>query len=223
MKLPVLLLACLLLGSCSDLKEKLGIDQPKAEKVTVPPDEATATERETITQTLQKISDLAAALGVSKKFDSIPVIVTTENPLKTNRVGYCQWDGDGNGVYIAINRSLFLTDPYMKLDWVFATLLHEIGHCYFHRQHNTDAVSKPGYKIYVTVSDTFGGTVHDGRIFPVSMMYSDGYGGGTKFNAIPNFQRYYVAEMLGLDRVQSVDELPQRFTGIEVIPAGPND
>lgn len=215
-----LILLCVPLMSCSQIGQQLGIEH-QAYNIVVPNDESTAYERKIIKRTTKRIESIAHSLGKDETFNSIPVLVTTEDPSVTKRWGYCQWDENSNGVFIVLNREVFQKDlENTRLHFVFGVLLHEIGHCYFGRKHDTAVIKKEGYKINIETFDADGGTTITIDEFPVSIMYSKSSLVGSPLTGVPtSLERYFVAELLGLQRVSSVEDLEQLpgvyFTNID--------
>jgi hypothetical protein len=216
----ILILLCAPMMSCSQIGQQLGIEH-QAYTIVMPNDESTAYERRVIKRTTKKIEAIAYNLGKEETFESIPVLVTTEDPSVTKRWGYCQWDENGKGVFIVLNREVFQKDlENDRLHFVFGVLLHEIGHCYFGRKHDTAVIKKPGYKISIETFDADGGTTITIDEFPVSIMYSKSSLVGSPLTGVPtSLEHYFVAEILGLQRVSSVEDLEQLpgvyFTSID--------
>lgn len=181
-----------------------------------PSDEATSEERKKINETLEHISEIANKFGYKNDFNSIPVLVTSENVKVTGRIGYCQWDENRRGQYIFINRENFESDKRSSyLQNVFQVLLHEIGHCYFGRDHNPNVIKKPGYVAKVEVYDSTGGVDLFEMGFPVSIMYT-GHSelcsgncpeGSSPIGAVKDFESYFVSELLGVQQTLSADDL----------------
>lgn len=188
-----------------------------SEQFEMPADEATAEERVKIIETLKHISEIAMNKGYNEKFESIPVLVTSENIAETGRLGYCQWDQDHKGQYIVINRENFERDkqqPYLQT--VFSVLLHEVGHCYFGREHDHRLIINSGYIAKVEVSNSVGGSRFFESGFPLSIMYVGSGGllcsgdcpeGFSAFGSIPEFQDYYVSELIGTQKSLSVEDI----------------
>jgi hypothetical protein len=216
----ILIILCVPLMSCSQIGQQLGIEH-QAYNIVMPNDESTAYERKVIKRTTKKIESIARTLGRDLKFNSIPVLVTTEDPTVTKRWGYCQWDENEKGVFIVLNREVFRKDlEDSRLHFVFGVLLHEIGHCYFGRKHDTAVIKRDGYKISIETFDSEGGTTITIDEFPVSIMYSKSSLVGSPLTGVPtSLENYFVAELLGLQRVSSVEDLEELpgvyFTSID--------
>ena len=162
----------------------------------MPLDEGTPLEHAEITGALTRISDLTEKFGKRREFDAIPVIVVTEDARKTDRVGYCD-----SLPFIALNRSLFVRD---KVNSSLApVLLHEIGHCYFHRGHFNGMIVKPGFSfVFYDNSDPMHQRMY---LYPgicQSIMCAH--------SANPvQLLEYYVGELLGRPRATSVADMEQ--------------
>lgn len=191
---------------------------PQNRKEAIPTDDATVEERATIEKTMSHLTELFKANGYTGNFDSMPILVTSEDPNETGRVGYCDELGLGTGRYIVINRWTFEQD--MEDDSkseVTATLLHEIGHCYFARGHDHDLISSADYVINLEYSGERGGTqiIVDG--IPATVMYVTPQERPNSSVVTSNreLQTYYVRELLGLERIQNMNDL-NRFKSVKV-------
>jgi hypothetical protein len=180
---PVIALLCL--SGCSKPKWTY---RPQA----VPKDEATAEERKQIDDALMKISDLTEKFGTRREFKNIPIVVTTEDARAHKRDAYCA------GSFIALNRGLF--DKNTVFPHMPTILLHEIGHCYFGRGHDSQVFSKPGFNVVFYKHDLW----HPGSEYQVNVcatvMCKDGY---LPFPLL----EYYVGELMGRPRVKDISEL----------------
>lgn len=184
----------------------------------VPTNEATKLEEDRIDLTLQEIEQISADLGRPRKFRSLPIVVTSEDPIATNRLGFCSSLGFGDNGFISINRAVLKDDTERnRLDYLFGVLLHEIGHCYFNRIHEDTVVQKPGFRFEVEVTDSVGGTTLYLDAFPVSIMNVAGDSASEMIRVPSAFKRYYVAEIMGIERLESVGEV-EKFPGVRLIP-----
>lgn len=194
-------------------------------------DESTEEEREKIKTTLQMIHELALESGYEKDFSAVPVYVSSENINVSQRLGYCVWDRDRNGTYIVLNRENFTSEKERpRFKQVFAVLVHEIGHCYFKRDHNSDLLTKTGYALNVLVEDDEGGTKFIEPGFPLSAMYTFKQPNCTapcqefssRMPEVEAFQRYYVHELVSDVRILSAADVEklgsakwEKWTGAE--------
>lgn len=169
-----------------------------------PIDEATHEERVQIEETLAEISKMASDHGVIEDFKSIPILVTSESVEETKRLGYCQYayvdeTGKATDSYIAINRRQFEEDKKnSKYRPLFRTILHEIGHCYYFRNHEVSTITKSGcsFKLlngndenYYTVTS----------FIPATVMYVDIVDGeqySSPLTEYKPFQAFYVGEIM---------------------------
>lgn len=177
-------------------------DSPDA----VPRNEATPEERAKIEKVLLEVSDLTAAHGARRMFNKIPVIVITEDGAKTDRGGYC-FTGSVN--YIAINRVVINRGPGEAS--LFDLLLHEIGHCYFGRDHDSAVLTKPGAQIAVHTGIFMHQAVGLYNQICVSVMCTVG-------GSIPyELRQYYVNELMGGPRARSVSDFA-KFAPLSYLP-----
>lgn len=203
---------------CSDLPNLLGMESQIYTKA-IPSDEATSEEKEKIELALSKIESIATELGYDKKFRKLPIIVQATSLSMGRNSGYCAWDQNGDGRYIALNRSIFASDPSAnRFDFLFGVLLHEIGHCYFRRGHESRVFKKEGFRISVEVTDESGGTQISLDEIPVSIMYTKTSQESFLLIKVPlNFQKYFVSEVLGVARINSDSDLAN-IPGVHLIP-----
>ncbi len=195
-KLTCLVLACLVFFSCAKLKEPKTV---KVSQLVVPADEASASERQIIDKTLTEIEGVAASLGRPQQFRRIPVLVSSEELASNHRFAAC-FSEEGQGRFIQVNRKVLDRESELQerrdhLSTLFQVLLHEIGHCYFAREHSDESidlrrheVSKASYR-------------YSGRSLNFSSMHS------RNVFMIDQLRSYYVAELLGLVPVPSIEAL----------------
>jgi hypothetical protein len=211
------LFLCFCLAGLISCNKDVNLLKSELNEYAVPADEATPAERQEIDDTLASISQKAAQYGYFNDFKSIPVLVTSEDSTVTGREGMCQWDKNYRGIFIKINRRVFDRDRSLgRFRAVFSVLLHEIGHCYLGRQHETTLLTEKSSHLQVEVTDKMGGTdfVEDG--FPVSVMTvlhskncTENCEASSRLPSIPELQDYYVAEVIGFSRINSLRELAQ--------------
>lgn len=177
----------------------------------MPTDFATTAERAAIQSSLSAISEMMAKLGKPNKLDRIQILVM--KPTRQKLHGICVQRKKSR--YILIARSVL--DKHLSEDTsnevderLFMVLLHEIGHCYFGREHDDALVaSVPGSSL--TTETVRGRTIHmfQRTEVPASVMHSTGAEGH-------GLKEYYVAELLGLARARNWKDL-ERY-GAKVVP-----
>jgi len=174
--------------SCGKGPESSGIDLPK--------DSVTAAEKLKIqTATARIEADLKEA-GVSIKLDTVPVIVSDFGDHVT--MGRCYQDSKGTPIAIVLSHAVLSFDaPDEDFEpWYLTVLLHEIGHCYFNREHEDDMIYPNGQMIFGKLA------AHSreqgwGALNP-SVMNTSG-----ERNLLKVLRAYYVKEIAGLDRAHS--------------------
>lgn len=147
----------------------------------------------------------------------IPVVLT--DPADLGQPGsdaYCFYE-NGAPSYIAVRPDLF-NEPYDSWSPTevrgYQVLLHEIGHCAFGRSEENAFVGIPNR--WIVLSETTGlGTQVDVKFdsIPTTVM------------AIPSdrnymtssLRRYFIRELLGLDRVRSYADL-SRYADVRTLP-----
>lgn len=179
-------------GACGEYGRDSG--QP------IPVDQATSSDRLRIQETLGEIEELIASFGVPVDFKSIPIVVTDD----MEAAGVCQRDPSGSRTYIGIhslimnigNPSFGTTSP------LFDVLLHEIGHCYFGRNHDDTQIERDGADIIIVETGPGWRREIPYASVPASIMISE------VSVALPvSLKRYYVGELLGKYRATDATEL----------------
>lgn len=155
------------------------------QSIVLPGNQASEKEAEIIGAVVEKIQKDFDELGVNVNLRSIPFHVTTLDP---KIAGICVYRSNGSPVGIAVNHSVLKnweveTPEHYGL--IYRVLLHEIGHCFFRRQHEDDELFIPGL-------DTI----------EISVMKDYG-----RANTLKELWPYYVREVAGLDRLQSAEDL----------------
>lgn len=180
-----LILAALLMCGCGE----------KEDKIEIPPDLSTAEQREKIALVVDDIQSQLQSAGVKVNLRALPIVVRDIEPA-----GYCQWDDEHRGVYIALDPEIFAdpkfsaADPFVPA--YYHTILHEIGHCYFGRPHETANLELAGKRIYFNSV-----RAHFAEI-PLSVMNN------VNWISIPtSFRDYYVREIAALTRIQTFEDL----------------
>jgi hypothetical protein len=212
------LFSLILNSGCSDFKNPFGLNSQIISNQ-LPIDEATTEEKQKIDQALTKIESLASELGYENNFRRIPVVVIAGGPPIGKKSGYCSWDENRSGQFIVLNRTIFATDSSPnRFDFLFGVLLHEIGHCYFGRTHDSRVFKKEGYRILIEVVDESGGSEISMDEVPVSIMYTKSSQESFVLIKVPQtFQKYFVAELLGLAQINSDEELVS-IPGVRIVP-----
>jgi hypothetical protein len=104
----------------------------------VPANQASPQVRAEISDELVQLEKDFDSIGVKINLHEMPVVVS---PLPFGVVGRCQYGEKEKGVYIILSPLLFPREEFLPLDAFMyekdfvRVLIHEIGHCYFHRQH----------------------------------------------------------------------------------------
>ncbi len=128
--------------------------------------------------------------GVEVVLRSIPYHVTSSLP--DNIAGICVYQENGRPVGIAINRRVlndWMIESATHYGFLYKALLHEIGHCFFGRDHDDG---------HLEISlDLFTENSMD-----LSVMISGGLARTPKV-----LWPYYVKEIAGLDRINTQDDL----------------
>jgi hypothetical protein len=176
----------------------------QTETQTLPPptDEATADQKTMVDNTLTKIEATTASLGQPRSFRSVPVIVTTEKRYLSEAKGACIKIG-GRPQFILVSPAVLEFEkrlsPESKSSTLLPVLLHEIGHCYFNRSHDSSKIDHEGSDISLLTKSNTGEEVV--QSLDASVMTPD--------NLVMERQleRYYVAEVMGLAKARNLEAL----------------
>ncbi len=207
-----LFLCVLALLSCtSQPSESTGAGAGTGAKSTlvIPADEASAEERAEIESALREIESVAAELSAPRDFHRLPVIVTTAENF-TDHPAACVSE-NGEGRFILLKPSVIEQEKEERKSGrhsaLLRVLLHEIGHCYFGREHETAQIQSPGYVIEI---ESAAGPIYYHSL-DVSVMVKESL-------VIPTpLERYYVAELLGLTRAESLADIAA-FAPLKYLP-----
>lgn len=154
--------------------------------------------------------------GILINLHRLPVIVG-----KIKNRGECHYDKNNKPRAIVLNRNLFPSKDSALIEATFVqVLLHEIGHCYFDRQHKkTSGISTNGKTIALPTEAYVPGwgadrvIIHD-KGLAVSIME-------TPFKSIlpKALRKYYVAELAGKDKARTIEDL-KKYTDYDVLEDG---
>lgn len=207
MKILALVFATILLSGCGAGKP----EKTKGSPFVIPPSEANASETADLAATLAEIEAITLKLGRPQRFNTVPIIVTSEDSKKSHRIGYCRFNRRHR--FIAVNRKAFERQADFSSEIpnrrLFRVLLHEIGHCYYNRDHDNTLLSKPGLNIGVELESTSTSkkfAIYQGLCASIMCDKSQKLG-GTPFE----LREYYVAEMLGIKRATDLAALEKHM------------
>jgi hypothetical protein len=188
-RISALLFTALLVTACGHGGN--GAAQPA--NLPVPTDEATPEQRAAIDATLSRIEGVTAELGHPHRFRAIPILVTTDNKYITDAKGACVKVGT-RPQFILVRPSVLKFEldqaPDSPTTSLFPVLLHEIGHCYFAREHDPALIRTDGSLISMTRAD--GSVAQPFEALEASVMHPE------KTQMYVEFEHYYAAEVMGL-------------------------
>lgn len=177
-----------------------------------PSNQASSLMKSEIDEELIRLEKDFQDVGVDIDLQKLPVVVA---PLPPGVVGRCQYGKRNTGIFIILSPALFpRTGDYLPLDAdlfekdFVRVLLHEIGHCYFKRDHEEPSyLEDPGHSFELT---------HEGRsvVFdriPRSLMPAE-----STYRMPKALRRYYVAEMAQKADLETPEVLGQ-FTEYLVV------
>jgi len=195
------LLIIFLLISCGNGKA------PKA----LPFNKASKSEQVTLNKVLENIQ---------KDFDSLAIKVDLKkirysvNSLGGKHVGICYRRKNGQGIGIAIDHTVFLSEVESENYYgrIYNILLHEIGHCFFNRNHEETYLDLQGQQMTLTVdAATNSRYVYQQFVKSIMIPYE-------AFVLMPKvLWPYYIKEIAGIERVEHVDDL-KKYTDLALSP-----
>lgn len=156
----------------------------------MPADQATPEERAILTDALEKIQTDFYDNGVNVDIRTIPYHVSTILP--SNIAGICVYKENGEPAGIAINRRVmqeWMIESAEAYGFIYKSLLHEIGHCFFQREHDDAHLELPE-------------NILSERLIDLSVMVNGG-----QPNTLKILWPYYVREVAGLDRINCLEDL----------------
>ncbi len=182
----------------------------QANSIVLPGGLASGAEAAVIDKVLEKIGNDFADLNIHVPLHSIPYHVAK---LEPGVAGLCVFDENKKGKGIAIDESVFIqwgTESEDYYGFIYKILLHEIGHCFFERDHDNTVLNIPGKKMLIEYYS--GKSAVEVENFEVSVMIERSRSG-----VIPkSLWTYYLKEVAGLDRISSVEDL-ESYVNVEVI------
>ncbi len=175
-----------------------------------PADISTDRDRKDIEAVKAEIQGLAEQVGVPGDFKNFPVIVVSKYPGQDGPLAYCHESQNRSSRYIGIVKTTMDTylgeqRAHQDSSFLFKLLVHEFGHCLFDRSHDETMLGKPGYNIFMVVSDPNGENLKPiGREIAVSAMASIHWW----MTDLPrDLKKYYLREIAGEVRWQKFEDL----------------
>lgn len=177
-------------------------------------DEASAQEKDLIAETMQSIKGYAAEFNVDTDLNRIPIVVTTRKELPKNVPSLCIRNGNV-GAKIVLQKSFFTARVYDKdtglASPLFNLLIHEIGHCYMNRNHESAVLKKKGYMAEFEIVSRKGKERVRYYSVQATMMHN------TYFAMPKVLEKYYVGEIFGKYRAKTLEDL-QQFYDFRIVP-----
>lgn len=177
------------------------------EESSFPENRASAVEAEVLDKALTKIQADLDALGVNVNVFDTSYSVASIDPA----AGICFTKANGSRRGIALDHSLF-EETIESDDWygqLYKVLLHEIGHCYFDRDHDEGRYDYQGHVMLIELTPN-----HIDRSESISQSLMSELG----WMQVPKLLwPYYVKEIAGLDRINSWEDI-RPYTSISVEP-----
>jgi hypothetical protein len=185
---------------------------PKVDLSPLPEDIATPLERERLEEVLADLGHSFAAEGVSLDLTQVPVIVADHPQF----AGICYLDHKKRPRAISIDRTIVNRHelPYRMSD-LHTVLLHEIGHCYFGRDHEDAWLQFPDHFLMIYQPTADHDVISYNTSLELTMMNV-----GSWTNPPPVIWPYFLREIAGLERF-SVWQQFQKYARIDVRPYNP--
>ncbi len=178
--------------------------------IVIPADEATDAEKEILFKALDRIQDEFDGIGVSVNLRSIPYHVAT---LDSSLAGYCAYRADGSPIGIAINHSVFNywgSETELHYGPIYKVLLHEIGHCFFGRDHDQEMFSVPGHELGLQLLAGHPEEIRSELELSAMKDYAEPF-------TAKALWPYYIKEIAGQDRITSLADL-RRYVEVTLVP-----
>ena len=182
------------------------------EKSSFPENNASPIETEAFKEALATIQADFNAINVNVDLNSIPYSINNLG----SAAGICYKAGDGDIIGIALDHSLFERqyEDEDEYGYLYKVLLHEIGHCFFNRNHDED---------YFKVAD------HDMmiRFYPNRKLDRHGAIAQSVMSELGFYQvpktiwPYYLKEIAGFDRIKTWEDI-LKYTEIIIVPHNNN-
>lgn len=186
----------------------VGCGKTVVEKNNFPENNASALETEELEKALASIQVDFQKANINVKLDSIPYSITDLDDIS----GACYKKGNGSRIGIALDHELF-EDPIENNDsygLLYKVLLHEIGHCFFNRNHDEEYFTIPRYDMMIKL--------YPDRVpqreesFQQSMMSEWGW-----FLTPKVLWPYFVKEIAGQARITKWEEI-KPFADVTIQP-----
>jgi hypothetical protein len=187
------LLLILLLFSCGKPQQLRGLPQNRASQ----------SEQEILNNVLTNIQKYFDDLNIKINLKSIRYSV---NSLGGTKVGICYRKKNGQGIGIAIDHTVFLSEIESENYYgrIYNILLHEIGHCFFNRNHEEKFLNLDGQQMIVRL-DPLSNAQHAYNQFVTSIMVPY-----EAFVIMPKILwPYYIKEIAGIDRIENIEDVKQ--------------
>lgn len=178
----------------------------------LPENQASPEVNEEINLELDKLQQEFSDINVTVNLKRLPVVVA---PLPFGVVGRCQYGEKNKGAYIVLSPTLFYQpDNLSPADEIIfekefvRVLIHEIGHCYFYRQHERPTfVESPGNAFELRHE---GSAVIFDKI-PTSLMPAE-----ATYRMPKSLRKYYLAEVARKARLSNPVGL-ERYTEFQIV------
>ena len=191
-----------------------GCGRDKGHTLLLPTDLTTPQERQKITSALAIIQKELDANGIDKRVNSIPIMVAElEDP---NVRGRCYRNLQGEALGIVLTRALVADDSYDEnlYPWYFTVLLHEIGHCFFSREHEHELVQFSDENL---VFPNVTGGPQKSLEYTMAWLSPSVMSTRGDRMMLKQLAPYYIREIAGLDRVHRWEDL-MPYAQVELRP-----
>jgi|GEM_PF-5713489 len=165
----------------------------------IPVENSTAEERELVDSILEDVKIKLMSFNHEVDFDQIPLVIT--NDISENRAGTCYKGNTNSHIRISkevVKNALQATSYF----YLWRTITHEIGHCYFDLNHYTRELLPPTeYQFSIETKQVINGVSYCSNsyfeFFPGTVMFSGGQDRDAWANS-ESVKLFYIKEILGL-------------------------
>lgn len=187
----------------------LSCGKQQASSIVLPGNQATDAEAALLSGALEVIQDEFDSHNVNVNLRSLPYHVSE---LRPELAGYCMFR-NGNPVGIVLNKNIFhnwIIETDYDYGVLYNVLLHEIGHCFFGRDHDNEEFSVDGFELHITYELNVSPLVVTGVKKTVMADHA--------WPFIPKrLWPYYVKEIAGLERISAIQHI-ENYVDVNLHP-----
>lgn len=178
------------------------------EENSFPQNNATPLEAESLEQALDNVQSDFDKAGITVNVTALRYSVNNLG----DSLGICFKESNGKSIGIALSHELFnaMDEDDDEYGLLYKVLLHEIGHCFFNREHDEEYFKVSGYDMMIEIYPEDGLQREDS--FQQSLMSELGY-----FRVPKLLWPYYVKEIARRDRIKTWEDIAV-YTDVFIVP-----